>query len=239
MTHRSTFRYICSVLLCLGMLFSSTSTWAHPLSWPTGVQLGVDVYRPFQDKYYGQQGTQYELNAAVDCAHWILEGDWGWGNIHWKGHNKETRTSSTYTSKGQYFRMGLNYNLLQDTPDKNTAFLGFRYAQSFFEDYLISRVHYDSTGPIKDVYDPINSKQSNVTARWLEATAGIKVKVWKLLYIGGTIRYKFGLHLYGTGAHTPYDIPGWGLNKGTEAFGFNLYLSLRIPFVRSALPNSK
>jgi len=238
MTQRPTFKYFCSVWLCLSTLFSSAPTWAKTLAWPTGIQVGADALRPFQEQYNGQKGTQYELNATTDFARWILEGDWGWGTIRWEGHNKKTATQSSYASDGQYFRIGLNYNLLHDTPEKNMAFLGFRYARSFFNDHLASKVCYDSNGLIKDEYEPINSKHSNVTAHWLEAVAGVKVKVWKLLYIGGTIRYKFGLRLHRTAAHRPYDVPGWGLNRDTGAFGCNLYLALRIPFVRNIAPNS-
>jgi len=238
MTQLLTSRYISSVFLCLGILVSSLPTWAKTRYWPTGVQLGMDVFRPFQYTYYERQGTPYELNTSIDFARCILEGDYGWGHIHWKGYNKKTRTPSSYTSDGQYFRVGLNYNLLQDTPHKNMAFLGFRYARNFFQDHLVSKVRHDSEGPIKNRNVPIDSKQHNVKARWFEAVAGVKVKVWKLLYAGGTIRYKFGLRIDQADSHVPYDVLGWGLNDQEEAFGFNLYLSLRIPFVRNTMPSN-
>ncbi|MHA7877875.1 MAG: DUF6048 family protein [Bacteroidota bacterium] len=208
------------------------------MSWPTGIQLGVDVIRPLQYKFYESEGTQYEINAAVDIANYILEGDYGYGDIHWQGRNKATNTLSSYTSSGRYFRLGLNYNLLPDTPDKNMAFLGFRYARSSFKDHLVSQVIYDSTGLIKD-HDPIkvDSTQNNGQARWFEAVAGTKVKLWNWLYIGGTLRYGFGLSLKYKGLHTPYDVIGWGLNNGKALFSFNLYISLRIPFTSNTLPN--
>jgi hypothetical protein len=188
--------------------------------------------------YYGRVGTQYEYNASIDFASFILEGDYGHGSIKWKGHNEETSTKSAYVSNGHYFRVGLSYNLLQDTPDKNMAFLGVRYAKSFFKDHLVSKVLYHNgrrgDAPIEGG-PTINSKQDNVKARWFEAVAGVRVKIWKLLYAGGAIRYKFGLDLDGAHAHIPYDVLGWGLNNDAS-FGFSLYLSLRIPFVRDTLP---
>jgi hypothetical protein len=83
---------------------------------------------------------------------------------------------------------------------------------------------------------PIDNKQDNVMARWFEAVAGVRVKMWKMLYVGGAFRYKFGLHFDGANAYVPYDVLGWGLSNG-EPFGFNIYLSLRIPFVRDTLPS--
>ena len=234
------FRYICSILLYLGVLVSSSPTRANTRYWPTGIQVCMDVLRPFHYKYYGRAGMQYAYNASIDFASLILEGDRGCGDIQWEGHNEETSTQSSYASNGYYFRVGLSYNLLQDTPDKNVAFLGVRYAKSFFKDHLSSRVlyHHSIKGDAPIQGGPtINSKQDNVEARWFEAVAGVRVKIWKLLYAGGAIRYKFGLHLDGANAHIPYDVLGWGLNNDTS-FGFSLYLSLRIPFVRDTLPKN-
>jgi Domain of unknown function (DUF6048) len=243
MNQTLTYRYIYSVFLYLGLLLSSVPIWAKTQYRPTGVQLGMDVCRPFYYKYYGQKGTQYELNTSIDFASFILEGDYGWGNINWEGYSTKKGTSSSYTSDGKYFRIGLHYNLLQNTPNKNMAFLGFRYARSFFKDHLISKVQYRYSdvddGLIKKEGPFINSNQNNVEARWFEAVVGVKVKVWKLLYVGSTIRYKFGLLLDHADAHIPYDVLGWGLNDAKEPFGFNLYLSLRIPFVHNTMPSRK
>ena len=220
------YRYACSFFLYLSILVGSLPTWAMAVSWPQGIQLGADLLRPLQYKYGGRQGTQYELSTAVDFSHWILAGDYGWGSIGWEGYNRKTETASAYTSEGQYFRIGLNYNFLQYTPVKNMAFAGLRYAGSFFKDRLIIKVHDGSSGIMR-------STQDHVKAHWLEAVAGVKVKVWGLLYVGSTFRYKFGLHLDRANIHIPYDILGWGLNDTKSCFGFNLYLLVRIPFVRN------
>jgi hypothetical protein len=238
MTQILTSRYISSILLCLGMLVNSLPAWSKTRYRPAGIQLGIDALRPFQYKYYGRTGTPYELNASIDFARCILEGDYGRGYIRWEGYNAKTNTSSSYTSSGQYFRVGLNYNLLQDTPNKNIAFWGFRYARSFSQDHLVGKVSYDSDGPVKTQNVFIDSKQNNVQASWFEAVVGVKVKVWKLLYAGGTLRYKFGLCIDQSDSHVPYDMLGWGLNDQEEAFDLNLYLSLRIPFPYDTLPSN-
>ncbi len=229
------FRYIFSVSLCLGLLVTGSSACAQARYWPTGIRLSMDVASLLYYKYYQKTGAQYELNASTDFANFMLEGDFGWGSIQWKGLDPTTSTHSAYTSDGQYFRIGLNYNLLQDTPDKNAAFLGVRYATSFFQDHLASKVSYNSAGKIQKGGLPIDEEQRDVRAHWYEAVAGVKVKVWKLLYVGSTVRYKFGLHIKGANAYVPYDVLGWGLHD-EETFGVSYYLSLRIPFVRDTLP---
>lgn len=206
----------------------------------------MDILRPFYGRYYLYQGAQYELNTSIDLARWLVEGDYGWSNVQWTGQNEETEagTKSTYTSKGQYFRIGFNYNLLSRTSDNNQAFLGFRYARSFFGDHLVSRATYylDARGRTRLINERgrdiphIDSRQEKIVAYWLEVVCGIKVRVWRLLYAGCTLRRKFGLRYNSkrTDSHIPYDIPGWGLNdRKKNPIDFNFYLAIRIPLTYS------
>lgn len=223
----------------------NSRTWAKEQHWPVGVYFGMDIFRPLYDTYRGDghTGMQIELNTSMYVASWMLEGDYGWGKTEWKGDNTTTGTSSSYISHGKYFRIGLNYNLLRATPDKNVAFLGFRYARSFLQDRLVSKVHYRHSDQkdnrlIKNDGTTINEAQDNVKACWFEAVAGVKVKIWKLLYVGSTIRYKFNLRFDQIDTYIPYDVLGWGLSGTDNTFGFNCYLSLCIPVVRDQQPQS-
>jgi hypothetical protein len=103
MTQILTFRYLFSVFLCLGMLVSSTATGAKARYKPTGIQVCVDVLCPLYYKYYGREGNQYEFNASVDFASFILEGDYGWGDIQWKGYNE---TTSSMPARADIFGSG-------------------------------------------------------------------------------------------------------------------------------------
>ncbi len=224
-------KYIFSTFISLWMLMNSSCSWAKVRYWPTGVQLSMDVSRPLYYKFYEENGVHYEFNSSIDFSRLMLEGDYGWGKVEQAGLNHKTNTASVYTNHGKYFRVGLNYNFVKDTPDKNAAFLGLRYARGFFKDALKSRVNYALEGLVEN--GPLlDMQQDKVQARWFEAVSGVKVKVWKLLYVGCTMRYKFGLKITHTTAHLPFEILGWGLND-EEAFGFNYYISLRIPLVRT------
>ena len=230
------YRSIFSRLLLLVLLAASPTAWAQSRWWPTGIQIGTDIARPLYYQWYQKTGAQYECNVAIDFARVLLEGDYGWGQTTWAGRNKKTRLRSSYTSQGQYFRVGLNYNLVQDTPDKNVFFLGSRYAMSFFADELDSRISYDKKGAVPDGR-LVQARQPHVQARWFEAVTGFKVKVWEWLYMECTVRYKFGLQLKNTPLHLPFDILGWGLHDET-AFGVNYYLSVRIPLTRASKPSA-
>ncbi len=228
------YRYSYSIVLltlCL-LLGSPTTAVAKTRIWPTGIQLGTDVFRPAYYYFYTKTGYQFELNGTIDFAHILLEGDFGWGRTRWQGRNKDLKFSSSYQSVGQYFRVGLNYNFAQDTPDKNLFFVGARYAMSFFKDALNSRVSYDSKGEIQNG-PTISGRQDDVRAAWFEATTGFKVKLLAWLYMGCTVRYKFGLMLSNTPHYLPFDVLGWGF-RDEEAFGINYYLTVRIPLTRSA-----
>lgn len=209
MSKQHTFRYILSALLWWGILNTAPSATARPRYWPTGLQLGIEAVNSLYYKYYQEQiGQKYELNTCVDFARLLVEGDYGWGNM-------APSRAEAYEKNGQYFRVGLNYNLAPDTTDRNTAFLGVRYAQSFLH--------------------PTNNRvmQGSIpTASWYEVVVGMKVKIWTIFYLGGTVQYKFGIsadralesqHLLGWGSYKPGD---------DEALGITYYISLRIPFER-------
>ena len=54
--------------------------------------------------------------------------------------------------------------------------------------------------------------------------------VVKQLCMGFTVRYKLLMKTGGSSKLRPYYVPGFGKNIGTSAFGFNYYISYRLPF---------
>lgn len=211
MSQELPFRYIRYILLCLGMLSATSPESARPHYWPTGIQLSMDVVNPLYYKYYQKQlDQQYEFNACIDVARLLFTGDYGWGSL------ANGRTSTIASGRNQqYFRVGLNYNLLPNTPDRNAAFLGVRHARSFL-------LPFDGA--------------KRLAASWHEVVAGVKVKVWTIFYVGGTVRYKLGLSPNkNLGAQ---HLLGWGSYKkgDDERLGISYYVSLRIPFERYKAP---
>jgi hypothetical protein len=60
--------------------------------------------------------------------------------------------------------------------------------------------------------------------------AGLKVRVFKQLYLGFTARFKLALSISGDGNLRPYYVPGFGKNIGSSAWGFSYYVFYRLPF---------
>ncbi|MEM9417252.1 MAG: DUF6048 family protein [Bacteroidota bacterium] len=214
-----TFRYIFSIFFCWGMLSTTAPAAARSRYWPTGVQLGMEVAHPLYYRYYKQQvDQQREFSASIDSFRLLLEGDYGWGRI---SKSSALGTQTMDGDEGQYFRVGLGYNFVPATPDRNVAFLGVRYARN-----LQQGAHRATA---------LFSK--HVTASWYEAVAGVKVKVWNIFYVGSTVRYKFNLSMKDE-TWDPQHLLGWGFcSPGQdETWGFTCYLSIRIPFEYYRVP---
>jgi hypothetical protein len=192
---------------------------------PTGVRLGTDVISlaktQFQDNFSG-----WEVNADVDFYRYYLAIDYGhWGrNYEYLDTANSAANSSTYANKGNYWRVGVDVNFLKKDPERNMFFIGLRYGRSnFSEQSTVS------------VYDPVwgqidrNFTNDDMKARWFELTSGIKVKIWKMMWMGYTARFKFGLKTDKDRAMLAHDVPGYGRTDKESAWGFNYHIMVRIP----------
>lgn len=185
---------------------------------PSGLRIGTDIIShaksQFQNNFNG-----WEVQADVDFGRYFLVGEYGtWGRTF-------QPENGLYSNDGTYWRAGVDVNFLLKDPERNMFFLGARYGRSkFSEQYNITMM--DSVwGSFTQTY--VNT---NVPARWLELTAGLKVKIWKMIWMGYTGRFKFGLKHGHTPTMLPHDIPGYGRTHRETTWGFNYYIFIRIPF---------
>jgi hypothetical protein len=74
---------------------------------------------------------------------------------------------------------------------------------------------------------------NNVPAGWVELTTGLRVKIWRIFWLGYTARLKFGLSTGDTPEMLPSDVPGYGRADKESYWGFNYQLFVRLP-VRKA-----
>jgi hypothetical protein len=104
-------------------------------------------------------------------------------------------------------------------------FIGARYGHANFSDNLTVFAYNRLTGG----YENLAYAQSGVNARWFELTTGIRVKIWKVLWMGYTARFKFGLKYDNTENIVPGDVPGYGRTNKDSYWGFNYQIFIRIP----------
>jgi hypothetical protein len=210
-------RSIIKKLLIVSIFCTSSTNWAKIRDiLPTGLQLDIDVSRPLYYLWKEKTGIQYELHTSLNFNRILLEGDYGWGTILRK--NPPDKMTALAENIGQYFRIGLSYNFIKNSVDHNAAFLGARYGQAYFRDYLYGKLEGGET----------IDRNDKMHAHWLEIVAGVRVKVWEWIYTGCTVRYKFAKKVSAINKLNPFDIIGWGMNED-DAFGANLYIGIRIP----------
>jgi hypothetical protein len=128
----------------------------------------------------------------------------------------------------------VDVNFLKKDPDRNVFFIGARYGKSTFSENL-SLTSYD---PIWGTLENSYSNQ-DIRARWIELTAGIRVKIWSVLWFGYTGRFKFGLKTSATPDMLPHDVPGFGGTDKDTTWGFNYYVMLRLPIRKAPPPPSE
>jgi hypothetical protein len=185
---------------------------------PTGIRIGTDaialVKSNIQDNFKG-----WEVNAEVDFNRYYLNVEYG----SW-GRNFLT-DSATYQNDGRYWRVGVDVNFLLKDPDRNMFFIGLRYGRSNFSEQMTVISDDDIWGANADSYN-----NSAVTAQWKELTSGIRVKIYKFIWMGYTARFKFGLNSEGQNEMLSHDVPGYGRTDKETTWGFNYQIFVRIPF---------
>ena len=216
-------RYVCSCwLLAVAAHAQTTDSLARKDFRPTGLRLGTDLIQ-LGKTMAGSSLQGFELNTDIDFYRYYLALDVG----QWQ---REYQTlDGTYSNNGQYFRLGVDVNFLTKDPEGNMFFMGFRYGRSRFDENL----RYTVTDT---VFGDYTNERSHVglTRGWGELVTGLRVKVWKGLWMGYTARFKFAP---GSSA-TPddwavYEIPGYGIFEDKSYWGFNYQVFWRIP-LRSA-----
>jgi len=190
---------------------------------PTAVKIGGDPgtlgYMIFSKK----RGF-FEAEADIDIDRFFIVANYGLSSFDLE------EDTYTYENNGSYLRLGADVNLMYKDQHLNIAFFGLRYASSSFNDKL----DYDTKAIIQSEIGWPSTRESvsnaKVKANWFEMVSGLKVRVVKQLYMGFTVRFKFMKKLNGIEELRPYYIPGFGKNINKSAFGFNYYISYRLPF---------
>jgi hypothetical protein len=191
---------------------------------PTGIRIGTDVISLVksrtQDNFSG-----WEVNGEMDFHRYYLVAEYGrWG----RNFNSD---SAAYVNNGRYWRVGVDVNFLLKDPDRNVFFLGARYGRSLFSESMNVQRYDPLWGHLSDAF-----YHNNVSAWWLELTTGLRVKVWKIFWIGYTGRFKFALSNDATSEMLPHDVPGFGKTNNETTWGFNYHLLIKLPIRKVPAP---
>lgn len=145
-----------------------------------------------------------------------------------------------YKSNAPYFRIGMNYNALFKKKFKNYLFVGLRYAMSSFK-YDVSTLSVDdpiyggsigNPNQTDDIWGgslPFDHKGMKGSMQWFEFCVGIRAHIWKELYMGWGLRFKFRASS-STGEYgDPWYVPGFG-KYGSSTMGVTYTITYKLPF---------
>ncbi len=198
-----------------------------------GLRLGVDLSKAslsFFDKSYN--GLEIVGDYRIS-SRWYLAAEIGY---------EEEITFEDFTTssaKGNYIRVGANYNTYNNWLDMNNEiYVGGRYGVALFDHTLESYNPNVTTGdvniPIYFPSTPVNTPvtETGLTAQWLEFVFGIKVETFKNLFIGFSGSFKIATAIEDQLGFKTLYAPGFNeiLNSST-GFGYNYTLTYLIPFV--------
>ena len=195
-----------------------------------GLRLGIDISRPIKaavsSSYTGLEITgEYRIRKNVYIATEL-------------GYEKETSVEdySNSTSKGNFIRVGLNYNAYKNWLDMNNeVFIGFRYGFSVFDqtlnNYTPNVSDAESGNYFPATLKTTSKAATSLNAHWSELMIGIKAETFKNIFIGFSVSYKILMS-----AKNPEDFqvlfaPGFNrIFESKTGFGLNYTISYLIPF---------
>lgn len=181
-----------------------------PLPFFAGVSISADLCGAVMAAFtpYGQYEAAARLNLR---GRYFPIAEAGIGS---SDHTNET-TELHYKVNGPYFRVGMDYNVAKDLRSGNRIFVGLRYGFTTFK--------YDIDGP--DIVDAnYGTRQAfhfsglRGTNHWGEVVAGLEARVWGMLHLGWSVRYRMRIYNKESALGNPWYVPGYGKND-THAIG--------------------
>lgn len=185
---------------------------------PTGIRVGVDMVSLARTEFVNSfEG--FEVSVDVDMYRYYPTVEFGSS-----AREYAAASGSTYSNEGNFWRAGIDVNFLTKDPDKNMFFLGARYARSSYSEKATIIVTDPLWGTFNDSFE-----NSGLSSGWAELTAGMRIKVWKIFWLGYTARFKFALSKDDNLPLLTTDVPGYGATDRPTTWGFSYYALVKIP----------
>jgi hypothetical protein len=188
---------------------------------PTGVQVGYDLMSLARTRYVSTF-SGYELSIDADVYRYyptVEIGNWA--------RDYSSENGSTYENSGSFWRAGIDVNFMKKDPEKNMFFLGARYGRSAYSEKARIITTDKLWGDLDQTYE-----NTSVVANWLELTTGMRIRVWKIFWLGYTARFKFALNKDEGATLLPTDVPGYGATERPTTWGFSYYALVKFPVRR-------
>lgn len=165
--------------------------------------------------------AEFDFTSDIAIDKFLLNFDYGLLD------KKRIGNEINYHVSGNFFRVGIDFNVLKKDPDGNAFFFGVKYGRGKSDHSLM----YTYNDPIFGEYSDAREFNS-VNVRWYELNSGVKVKLFWEIWAGFTGRLKFAAKYDHSIELSPYELPGYGFADRKFNWGFDYYLFYRIPFAK-------
>lgn len=203
---------------------STTITQLPRMKYPLimDVTVGVDIWNPVM-RIFGQTHGLTSFVADLNLHNrYFPTVEVGLGSAS----NEPSDKNFHYTSPlSVFFKLGANYNFIYNNNPDYKFFAGIKYGFSPFKWGLSSAT--PAPGYWGDV-PPFSIPNQSATAGWIEFGIGLRVKLWKNLSAGWSIKYNFLLHESKNIHGQPWYIPGYGTRGMALNGSFTLSYTLPI-----------
>lgn len=193
-----------------------------------GLRVGLDISKPvlgaFDSNYSGLEFVaDYRILRKFYLATEI-------GSIK----NTTTEDYLRVNTKGNYAKIGINYNAYQNWLDMNNEiFVGFRYGFSSFDQTLKSYTINTGSDYFPGNPNTNSSTANNLNAHWTELVFGVKAEVIKNVFVGFSFSYNILLSIKDPTNFKSLYVPGFNrVFESNTGFGFNYTISYIIPFFK-------
>jgi len=142
------------------------------------------------------------------------------------GKNTVDYTNLKYNNNGAFFKIGLDKNVIDivNDHDYDIFFIGVRYGMAFGKRDSVTFLVPSYFGPPSEGGKPAE----NYFIHWGEITLGLRVEIFKQVFVGWNARIKF---LFNSGAFqelAPSYVPGYGAGDKSTVAGGNFYVNYAI-----------
>ena len=208
---------------------------------PLALRVGVSINNAIQTLSRSDD-TQYSFQADAVFGRYMLAAEYGTAEISRTNLTQQDVTNPyRYASQGWFFRAGPDVNLLINQAkssfraDADIIFFGLRFARAQVTDAMVLQTKDDvfsADGNNNGFWESqqLRVENNGLGVIWLEMTAGMKVQLYRNIFLGYNLRFKFGRSFSRNQSLIPYEVPGFGKGENGESFGFDYYLFYRIPF---------
>ncbi len=232
MNQQHMYKYFISLLLVLACVNvyaqQADETQKDTIVYKTnyGLRLGVDISKPIRGMLQSDyKGFEFVGDYRISKK-WYIASEIGF-------EEKTTQEDFTNsTAKGNYIRLGVNYNSYKNWLDMNNEiYLGFRYGFATFEQTLNS-YEINTGNPVFDsqtITTPVTT--TGLNAHWTEIMVGIKAEVYNNIFVGISGSYKIMVSVQDPPNFKTHFAPGFNrVYASNTGFGFNYTISYLIPF---------